>query len=82
VDLLPWLCITVFAIGGLVAALYFLRFLRDWQLDKPDDESTILGSFRELHRSGELSAEEFRVVRTSLAEQMKRREEEESQQDV
>ena len=73
IDLLPWLCVTVFAIAGLVAAMYFLRFLRNWQADEPDDESTMLARFRELHRKGELSAEEFREIRISLAEQMRRR---------
>jgi hypothetical protein len=73
VDLLPWLCVTVFAIGGLVAALYFLRFLRNWQLEKPDDENTLLTKFRDMHRSGELSAEEYRDVRIRLAEQMRDR---------
>ena len=76
VELLPWLCATVFALGGLVSALYFLRFLRGWQSEKPDDEETMLNQFRDLHQDGELSAEEFREVRVSLAEQMKRRAEE------
>src|SRR5262245_56136105 len=76
VQLLPWLCVTVFAIGGLAAAVYFLRFLRKWQLEKPDDEQALLGQFRDLHRSGKLSADEFGKVRISLAEQMKRRAEE------
>ena len=73
IDLLPWLCVTVFAIAGLVAAMFFLRFLRNWQLDEPDDESTMLARFRELRRKGELSEEEFREIRISLAEQMRRR---------
>lgn len=76
VDVLPWLCITVFAIGGLIAALYLLRFLRNWQLEKPDDESTLLNQFRDLQRSGELSEAEFREVRIRLAEQMRQRAEE------
>jgi hypothetical protein len=71
VDLLPWLCVTVFAIGGLVAAMFFLRFLRGWQLERPDDEGSLLAQFRELHRNGEISAEEYREVRISLAEQMR-----------
>ena len=73
VDLLPWLCATVFALGGLVAVIFFLRFLRNWQADQPDDEKTMLTRFRDLHRKGELSAEEFREIRISLAEQMRRR---------
>jgi len=76
VEVLPWLCVTVFAIAGLIAALFLLRFLRNWQLDRPDDEHTLLNRFRDLHRSGELSEAEFREVRISLAEQMKRRAEE------
>jgi hypothetical protein len=81
VTLLPWLCVTVFAIGGLVAALYFLRFLRNWQLEKPDDENSLLTKFREMHRAGELSAEEYRDVRIRLAEQMRDRTEESSEQE-
>ncbi len=73
IDLLPWLCAMVFAIGALVAAMYFLRFLRNWQAEEPDNEQTMLTRFRELHRKGELSAEEFREIRISLAEQMRRR---------
>jgi hypothetical protein len=73
IDLLPWLCATVFAVGLLVAAMYFLRFLRNWQADEPDNEQTMLTRFRDLHRKGELSAEEFREIRFRLAEQMQRR---------
>lgn len=73
IDLLPWLCATVFAIGGLAGAIYFLRFLRNWELDKPDDENALLSKFRDMHHSGELSAEEYRDVRIRLAEQMKDR---------
>ncbi len=76
VELLPWLCVTVFAVGGLIAALYFLRFLKNWQSEEPDDEQSLLVRFRDLHRKGKLSADEFREVRISLAEQMKRRAEE------
>src|SRR5262245_19570987 len=79
VALLPWLCMTVFAIAGLVAALYFLRFLRNWEIEKPEDENSLLTKFREMHRSRELSAEEYRDVRIRLAEQMRDRVEESSE---
>lgn len=73
IDVLPWLCAMVFAVGLLVAAMYFLRFLRNWQAEEPDNEQTMLARFRELHRKGELSEAEFREIRISLAEQMRRR---------
>ena len=73
IDVLPWLCAMVFAVGLLIAAMYFLRFLRNWQTEEPDNEQSMLTRFRELHRKGELSAEEFREIRIRLAEQMRRR---------
>jgi uncharacterized membrane protein len=79
IDALPWLCVTVFAMGLLVAAMFLFRFLRKMKFDDPDSEETLRAKFREMHRQGELSAEEYREVQVTLAEQMMRRAEEEAE---
>src|SRR5262249_39066338 len=76
VDVLPWVLLLLAGIGVVIAAAYLLRFLRHWKLDDPDNETTLLARFRELHRAGKLSFEEFREIQLNLAEQMERRSEE------
>ena len=79
VDALPWLCVTVFAMGLLVGAMFLFRFLRNVKINEPDSEETLRAKFREMHRQGELSAQEYREIQVSLAEQMLRRAEEDAE---
>lgn len=76
VDAIPWLLVVFVLIGLGAAAVYFLRFLRHWQFDDPADPETLRTEFRELHRQGKLTAEEYREVQVTLAEQAERRREE------
>ena len=57
----------VTAIGVLAVAIYFIRsWLRD--NDGPAASShELLADYRELHRRGELSDEEFRIIKGQLA---------------
>lgn len=73
VDVIPWLLLFLVLIGAGIAAVYFLRSLRNWQMADPDDPATLRAKFRELHRQGKLSAEEYREVQISLAELAERR---------
>jgi hypothetical protein len=79
VDALPWLCVTVFAMGLLIAAMFLFRFLRNIKLDEPDDAATLRAKFRELRQQGELTAEEYREIQVRLAEQVMRQAEEEAE---
>ena len=76
VDLIKWLLLFFVLVGLGAAAMYFLRFLRNWQLEDPSDPETLRTRFRELHRQGELTAQEYREVQITLAEQAERRREE------
>jgi hypothetical protein len=80
-DALPWLFMLLLAMGALVVAMYFLRQLKHWRLGDPVDEKQMLSQFRDLHKQGKLSAEEYRGVRFTLAEQMRRRAEEAERQE-
>ena len=76
VDLIPWLLGLFVLIGLGAAAVYFLRFLRNWQLEDPSDPESLRARFRELHRQGELTVQEYREVQLTLAEHAERRREE------
>ena len=76
VDVIPWLLLFFVLIGLGAAAMYFLRFLRSWQLEDPSDPATLRARFRELHRQGELTVQEYREVQITLAEHAERRREE------
>ena len=76
VDLIPWLLLLFVLIGLGAAAVYFLQFLRSWQLEDSTDPETLRSRFRKLHRQGELTAQEYREVQITLAEHAERRREE------
>jgi hypothetical protein len=62
---------TVAAIGVLAVAIYLIRsWLRD--NDGPAaSEHELLAEYREMHRRGELSDEEFRIIKGRMAPRIK-----------
>ena len=58
-------------LGGGAAVVYWTyRWFRQSQ-EPPDDPGAHLSKFRELHRRGELTDEEFEAVRRRLHEQIR-----------
>jgi hypothetical protein len=64
------------AISGLTAMIAFsarvILWLRRWRGDAANDQlsaSELLTKFREMHRRGSLSADEYRTIKTKLATQ-------------
>jgi hypothetical protein len=59
------------AILALAAAgIYFMRRFRGDAGDDGPEASKLLTKFRELHVQGDLSDEEFRTIKTKLADQL------------
>lgn len=69
---------SILAVGGLILAvglgalaIYVVhRWYRSAQ-EPPIDTSGLLSKFRELHRRGELTDEEFSIIRSRLGEQLR-----------
>jgi len=63
---------TVTAIGGLAIAIYLIRsWLRE--NDGPAaSEHELLAEYREMHRRGELSDEEFRIIKGQMVPRIRR----------
>ena len=51
------------------------RVLGRFEIEEPDNETTLLANFDELRRQGKLTYEEFREIQITLAEQMEVRRE-------
>jgi len=67
VSLLLWLA----ALVSLVAlAIYAIGRIRAKSAQQEHTSGELLSNFRELHSRGELSDEEFRTIRTTLAAQL------------
>jgi hypothetical protein len=63
-SLVLWLA----ALAALVAvAAYFILKIRAKTLQNEPQASELLSKFRDLHSQGELSDEEFRTIKTTLA---------------
>jgi uncharacterized membrane protein len=54
----------------LAVAYYFITKIRPEPEKKEPLSSQLLSKFREMHSKGELSDEEFRTIKTKLAEQL------------
>jgi len=67
VQLILWCA--VFAALAAVAVFITLR-IREEAVQKEPPSSELLSKFRELHAEGDLSEEEFRTIKTTLAEQL------------
>jgi hypothetical protein len=67
------LATTVTAIGVLAIAVYLIRsWLRD--NDGPAaSEHELLSEYREMHRRGELSDEEFRIIKGQMVPRIRRK---------
>ena len=67
VQLVIWLAVFT----ALVAvAVYIITRIRAEAVQSEPMASELLSKFRELHGRGELSEEEFRTIKTTLAEQL------------
>ena len=66
-ELILW--ITVLAIG-LAVAFYVIDKVRKAPSQSEPTASELMSKFRDLHSRGELSDEEFRTIRTTLADQL------------
>ena len=67
VQLVIWLAV----FSALVAvAAYIIMRLRTEAVQNEPVASELLSKFRELHGQGDLSEEEFRTIKTTLAEQL------------
>ncbi len=60
---------TIFVMTAIV--LHALRKYRDHEANDSPDTSEMMTNFRELHAEGGLSDEEFRTIKTKLADEMK-----------
>lgn len=56
----------------VAVAAYVISSLRRGFRDRGADASDLMTNFRELHNRGELSDEEYRTIKASLAERMRR----------
>jgi len=67
-----WLVLWIATLAILVAiAYYVLGKIRPGTVQKEPRASQWLSKFRDLHSRGELSDEEFRTIKTTLATQLK-----------
>lgn len=64
--------IVVVAVGAalVVAGLYVIGRYRRMLREKPPSANDLLANFRELHAKGELSDEEFRTIKSMLADRL------------
>jgi hypothetical protein len=67
-----WVGLFIVVVAGGIGLIISLRFLRNYQLENVYDEQSLLKNFRELHKQGKLSYEEFREVQIRLMEQMQK----------
>jgi len=69
---LPWwhwalaICFAVCAAGGVYVVL---RVRKEWK-ETPPGASDMMANFRELRSQGELSEQEFRTIKTLLADEV------------
>jgi uncharacterized membrane protein len=68
-SLVMWLAV----LAALIAvAAYFILKIRAKTLQHEPPASELLSKFRDLHSQGELTDEEFRTIKTTLAAQLQR----------
>jgi hypothetical protein len=61
------------ALAVLVAAgLYVISRIRAGRIERPPSASDLMSEFRDLHRRGELSDEEFKTIKGTLAGRLQR----------
>lgn len=66
-----WLIVWFAVLAVLVSiAAYLLSKIRAKTLQHEPTASELLSKFRDLHSEGKLSEEEFRTIKTTLAEQL------------
>ncbi len=58
-------------LGTIAIGIQVLRKYRDREAQDGEEASEMMTKFRELHAEGGLSDEEFRTIKTKLAEEMK-----------
>jgi hypothetical protein len=69
---LPWwhwvlaVCFAVCSVGGVYVVL---KLRKEWK-ETPPGASDLMANFRDLRSQGELSDQEFRTIKTLLADQM------------
>ncbi len=56
----------------IAVAFYFIRKIRPKTVQNEPGASEMLSKFRDLHSEGELSDEEFRTIKTTLAVQLQK----------
>lgn len=64
-----WLALTAVLVA---VAAYVISSLRRTFRDRRPDASNLMTNFRELHSRGQLSDEEYRTIKASLAERLRR----------
>jgi uncharacterized membrane protein len=71
-DLEPeWLIVWLAVLASLiVVAVYILSKIRTKTIQREPAASELLSKFRDLHSRGELTDEEFRTIKTTLATQL------------
>jgi hypothetical protein len=71
---LPWwhwalaVCFAVCAVGGVYVVL---TLRKEWK-ETPPGASDMMANFREMHSQGELSEQEFRTIKTLLADELQK----------
>jgi len=72
VEMLAWCGVLAVLVAAAAVALHVLRKSRGSAEEEQLGASNLLSKFREMHAQGGLSDEEFRTIKTLLAEKLQR----------